>query len=198
MTPWHSGARMGAEGGAFSGSARGGCRGTRLARFHPRSIDAPACGASCSGTPGSDYVSRLGTRWMPNTFARHVCVVVAASGNNLTLACRIGRKSARPGAGTIALFSIAEQMRRKSCWADLYALWRASRFATHTFRGLTPRQGARRARHSTFDPGLLTPEGTGNQTTRSSTVGTIPLSRKSKVESRKSSRGRGRASLGGL
>lgn len=139
MTPWLSDARMGAKGGASSDLARGGSRGSRITRDPaPPSIDAPAKATSRSGTPGSDHVSRLGTCWMPNTVARHVCVVVAASGNDLTLAIRIGRNSARPVEGTIAPFCTAGQMRRKGCWADLCGARRASRFATHTFRCLTP------------------------------------------------------------
>lgn len=158
MTPWHSDARLwAAVGGASSDLAKGGhteSSSVGSALFptigveHSLGNDSPR-----SGTPGSDHVSELETRWMPNTVERRVCVVVASSGIDLTLA-RIGRKSARPYGGTIAPQYPRRQTPSSGRTCDLYVRSRPSRFASHTTVASGPRLGGKRCTEATHGLGL--------------------------------------------
>ena len=129
MTLWHSGASRGSVGGASAELADGGTSTQRCAvtRSPFRAGGSASSRVGCQGQTSS-------AGWEPAgclTSTSGVCVV-ALSGSRLTLACRIGRKSARPGAGNIAPFFLAEQMRCEGRRADLYVSKRPSRFATHT------------------------------------------------------------------
>ena len=129
MTLWHSGASTGSVGGASADLADGGTSTLRCAvtRSPFRAGGDASSRVGCQGQTSS-------AGWEPAgclTSTSGVCVV-ALSGSRLTLACRIGRKSARPGAGNIAPFFLAEQMRCEGRRADLCVSKRPSRFATHT------------------------------------------------------------------
>lgn len=92
-----------------------------------------------SGTPGSDHVGKLGkARRRPNTRAGTVCRC-PASGDDLTLARRIGRIWTRPVVrGNIALFGRQEQTYRAFAGVDLCGCRRHGRSRAHTFRGESP------------------------------------------------------------
>lgn len=134
MTLWHSGASTGSVGGASAELADGGTSTQRCAvtRSPFRTRVSAGSRVGCQGQTSS-------AGWEPAgclTSTSGVCVV-ALSGSSLTLACRIGRKSARPnGVGNIALFELDTQMRCEGRRADLCVSKRPSRFATHTAKRL--------------------------------------------------------------
>jgi hypothetical protein len=182
MTPRHSDASTGSKGGASKETVDGGTS-TRIevTWLSPFRVSGSAdLRVGCQGQTSS-------TGWEPvgcqKPASGVVCVVVASSGKSLTLACRIGRKSARPsGLGNIALFDHAEQMRCRGRRADLCDAKRPSRVATHT-KSL---QFARRANNNCCTS--RTPE-SGVSLARSFV--------QSKLNGRGFGRGVGRASLGG-
>lgn len=142
MTPWHScdGTGTGPAGGASSERVFGGS--------NPRKR-AVTFFVSTRRLAASSRVGRQGQTssagWEPagcQISASAVCVVVASSGESLTLACRIGRKSARPsGAANIALFAPTEQMRWRGRRTDLYDCQREGGFASYETDSLATKSG---------------------------------------------------------
>lgn len=157
-SPWHSGANLPPQ--RFDGASRGlGFDGWGVLGVvdHWRPADSvlsieeaerlrPALWVEQrveGGTPGSDHVGKLGkARRMPNTSAWTVCRC-PASGDDLTLARRIGRIWTRPFVrGNIALLGREEQTYRAFAFVDLCECRRRGRSRAHTFRGRRPQRGA--------------------------------------------------------
>lgn len=139
MIPWHSDARpFSWESDAVGGASPDFGHRRTSPKIERRLGPLSACRSRLPdcGTPGSDLVGRQhanAANRMPNTEARYRCVVVALSGKDLTLAYRIGRKSARPGEGTIAPQRARGQTPLRGDALDLCVQCRPSGAPTHTF-----------------------------------------------------------------